>query len=73
MESDEKTNQIPESSVGHFKKIRASICKYCPACMHARKDPESVVGRLLHHPMHSKNCPMWKAYEQVYGEADINS
>jgi hypothetical protein len=22
----------------------------------------------LHHPFHSKNCPMWKAYEELFGE-----
>lgn len=70
MANQNKLNPTPDTGVGPFKKMRASICKYCPACMHARKNPESVVGRLLHHPAHSKNCPMWKAYEQVYGETD---
>ncbi len=49
-----------------FKRMRASICKHCPACNIARKSPESMIGKVLHHPFHSKNCPMWKAYEEVY-------
>jgi hypothetical protein len=35
----------------------------------------SIIGIIFRNnvPMHSKNSPMWKAYEQVYGEADIDS
>lgn len=57
-----------EIRVGLFKNIRASICKHCPACNHARKSPESIVGKILHHPVHSKHCPIWKAYQEVYGD-----
>jgi hypothetical protein len=63
-----KTSQVTDNQVGLFKNLRASICKYCPACNHARKNPESIVGRILHHPFHSSHCPIWKAYGEVYGE-----
>lgn len=68
MTINEKTGKIDERDVGLFKKIRAHVCKHCPACTHARNNPESIIGRILHHPFHSKNCPMWKAYEELFGE-----
>jgi hypothetical protein len=56
--------------IGTFKKVRATICKHCPACKRARKKPDSVVGKILHHSWHSNHCPVWKAYNEVYGESD---
>lgn len=54
--------------IGTFKKVRAAICKHCPACKQARRNPHSVVGKILHHSWHSDHCPVWKAYNEVYGE-----
>ena len=59
------------NKIGTFKKIRASICNNCPLCKHARKNPESVVGKILHHKSHADNCPMWKAQKEVYGEEPV--
>ena len=50
-----------------FKKIRASLCHHCPLCNHARKNPDSRIGKILHHKYHSDNCPLWKAEIEVYG------
>ncbi len=61
-----------ESETGIFKRMRASICKHCPACNRARKSPESFMGKMLHHPLHSKNCPVWKAYEDIYGQQKVD-
>jgi len=63
-----KTSQITVRNVRPFKKLKASICKHCPACNHARENPKSIIGRILHHPFHSDHCPIWKAYEEMYGE-----
>jgi hypothetical protein len=63
-----KANEKTKTEVGLLKKMKASVCKHCPACKHARKNPESIIGRVLHHPLHSKHCPVWKAYQEVYGE-----
>ena len=52
---------------GIFKKTRAAMCHYCPFCMHARKNPESVIGKILHKPAHADNCPLWTAEKDVYG------
>lgn len=52
-----------------FKKIRASLCHHCPLCNHARKNPDSRIGKILHHKYHSDNCPLWKAEIEVYGES----
>ena len=71
MTKNEKTGKINKNDVGLFKKVRATVCKHCPACTQARKNPESIIGRILHHPSHSKNCPMWKAYEELFGEDKI--
>ena len=70
MNPDENENQQSQERVGQFKKIRAVICKHCPVCNSARKSPDSLVGRLVHHPLHADNCPMWTAYQQVYGEQE---
>ena len=68
MDNDIKTDRPSEKPIGRFKKFRASICKHCPACNRARENPESLTGRILHHRFHSAHCPVWKAYEEVYGE-----
>jgi hypothetical protein len=67
---DEKKRPENQERAGRFTKVRAVICKHCPVCIAARKAPHSLVGRLLHHPIHAGNCPMWTAYRQVYGEQD---
>jgi len=70
VKADENGGLENPGRAGRFKKVRAVICKHCPICAAARKSPHSVVGRLLHHPIHSDNCPMWTAYRQVYGEGE---
>ena len=42
-----------DEKIGTFKKIRAAICHNCPLCKHARSNPESTVGKMLHHKLHS--------------------
>ena len=68
MSTDEKPKAESQRLPGRFEKVQAVICKHCPFCIAARKSPHSMVGRMLHHPLHSDNCPMWKAYQQVYGD-----
>lgn len=63
-----KATDTAQKRIGTFKKVRATICKHCPACKQARKNPDSVVGKILHHSWHSNHCPVWKAYNEVYGE-----
>lgn len=60
-----------EGKLTIFKKIRARICHNCPVCNHARKNPESRIGRVLHHRYHAENCPFWKAEKEVYGEGNV--
>jgi len=50
------------------KKIMATVCHHCPLCKAARKNPESVIGKMLHHKYHSDNCPFWKAEIAAYGQ-----
>jgi hypothetical protein len=59
---------MSEDNIGRFKKIRAAICHNCPMCKHARGNPQSVIGKILHHKMHAEHCPMWKAEQEVYGK-----
>ena len=47
------SNQLVPSRHGTYKRVRAAICKHCPACKQARKNPASIVGKFLHHPWHS--------------------
>jgi hypothetical protein len=68
MDDIAKTMPLVPNRISVFKKVRATICKHCPACNQARKKPDSMVGKLLHHPWHSNHCPVWKAYNEVYGD-----
>ena len=51
---------------GFFKGLMASVCHYCPVCRYGRKAPESLIGKILHHPFHAEHCPFWKAEREVY-------
>ena len=68
MNSNIEEPKADQKTVGRFKQIRATMCKHCPICNHARKNPDSITGKILHHRFHSQNCPMWTAYEEIYGE-----
>ncbi len=59
---------MTEEKIGAFKKIRATICHHCPFCKHARENPDSAIGKILHHKLHADHCPMWKAEQEVYGK-----
>ena len=59
-----------EAQIGTFKKIRAAICHNCPFCKHARDNPQSTIGKILHHKLHADHCPMWKAEQEVYGKKE---
>lgn len=54
------------NEVGFLKKARAAICHHCPLCKRARNKPMSLIGKILHHKLHSDNCPMWKAEQDLY-------
>ncbi len=69
----EKRATPREERLTMFKKIRARICHNSPACNHARKNPESRIGRVLHHRYHADNCPFWKAEKEVYGEGNVRN
>lgn len=58
-----------EKEISGFKRFRAKICEHCPFCIHARKSPDSVIGRILHHRYHAEHCPLWTAYQDVHGES----
>lgn len=53
---------------GPFKRARAFLCHKCPFCNYGRKHPDSVIGKMLNHPLHADHCPMWKAEKELYGE-----
>ena len=57
-----------EVKIPVFKKLRAKICDNCPLCNHARKNPDSRIGKILHHKHHVDNCPFWKAHREIYGD-----
>jgi hypothetical protein len=49
MVSVANAREMAKRNVGLFKRVRASVCKHCPACNHARKSlgmgEASVTGR----------------------------
>ncbi|MCJ7684268.1 MAG: hypothetical protein MUO68_08230 [Desulfobacteraceae bacterium] len=71
METIKKRTTPREEQLTMFKRIRARICHNCPVCNHARKDPESRIGKVLHHT-HADNCTFWKAEKEVYEEGKGN-
>lgn len=58
-----------EREVSSFKRLRAKICEHCPFCIHARKNPDSTIGKILHHKYHAEHCPLWTAYQDVHRES----
>ena len=54
--------------MGSGKEFMASVCHYCPLCRYGRKNPDSFIGRMLHHPYHSERCPFWRAEKERYPE-----
>lgn len=52
-----------------MKKTLAGICNSCLLCSYARKNPNGLIGKVMH--WHGTWCPMWKAWEEVYGEGAI--
>jgi len=50
--------------------VEAAICSHCPICNHARRRPDSWIGRVLHHPLHADHCPFWKAERVATSERD---
>jgi hypothetical protein len=58
---------MAEPKAGWLKETLAAICSHCPVCNHARTHPESLAGRMLHHPFHADHCPFWKAEKEVAG------
>lgn len=58
-----------ESKINFFKKLVASVCHYCPFCIYGRKNPDSIIGKILHHRLHADYCPFWKAEKEVYQDA----
>jgi hypothetical protein len=60
---------MSENKLGFPKKIMATLCHHCPLCKAARNNPESIVGKMLHHKFHADHCPFWKAEIAAYGPA----
>jgi hypothetical protein len=64
----QKEVDLSKEKITMFRKIRAKVCHHCPLCNHARKNPDSTIGKILHHKYHANHCPMWKAEKEFYGE-----
>lgn len=60
---------MKNENAGPVKRLLGVVCHYCPLCRYGRKEPDSVVGRLLRHPFHSENCPFWKAEKELYKDS----
>ena len=56
---------MTSSRVGPLWKALAAMCSHCPICNYGRSHPDSLLGRLLHHPLHADHCPLWKAEQAV--------
>ena len=63
---------MTEEKVGLYKKIMGTVCHHCPLCKYGRKHPESTIGKMLHHKVHSDHCAMWKAEKEIYGDDEAH-
>lgn len=59
-------------TTGGLRRILAAVCHACPACRYGRGHPDSLLGRLLHHPLHADRCPLWRAERAVYGSEETD-
>ena len=57
-----------EPKLSFPQKMMAAVCHHCPFCRAARKNPNSIIGKILHHKMHADHCPFWKAEIAAYGQ-----
>jgi hypothetical protein len=57
---------MKDRDVGFVRRVMAGACHYCAICRYGRRNPESIVGRILHHRIHADHCPFWKLEKQVY-------
>jgi len=46
--------------------LMAKRCDHCPLCRWARKNPDTLLGKVM--ALHGKFCPFWRAWEKVYGQ-----
>ncbi len=58
---------MSEHSVGPVRRALAVMCHHCPFCRYGRANPESLLGKVMHHRLHADYCPMWKSEKAVYG------
>jgi len=58
---------------GFLKRSRAFLCHHCPVCRYGRRRPDSLLGRMLHHPLHAEHCPLWRAEREIYGRREAPS
>jgi len=58
--------RLLEKPLALAEKLMAARCEACPACRYARKNPETLFGRLVQ--WHGSWCPCWKAWEKHHGD-----
>ena len=61
-----ETSDAGHEQLSAPKNLLAWICHHCPMCRHARAHPASLLGRIMHHPLHANHCPLWKAEQARY-------
>lgn len=49
-----------------IQRIMGKICDNCPPCNYARKNPETMIGKIAE--WHGKWCPFWKAQQELEKE-----
>jgi hypothetical protein len=55
--------------LSEVKRFMAKRCDKCPLCDHARKNPQTLFGRVM--AWHGKWCPFWKAWQEEHvGKTD---
>jgi len=59
-----------EHQHGKVTRLMAARCEHCPLCRHARKNPDTMLGKAIR--LHGRFCPFWHAWEKVYGDGAEN-
>ena len=63
--ANEKAMHNSEEFSSMTKRL-AKHCDDCKLCTHARENPDTMFGKVVH--WHGTWCPAWKARQKVYGD-----
>ncbi len=56
------------SDASKIDRLMAQVCRGCPVCRQARRNPDGVAGGWVR-KVEGRLCPFCRAYRRVYGRS----